>query len=170
MNQDFLVPINRISGQKFSKYFYDVLTGNVISHKASFPRTLAWVGTGVLKTSLSPDDTWQNQLRVSKEDIVDSIENTAAYREAVSKCGEFKKITSAIASKIGQPNSTGKIWVIGSINDDGLLSFAVNPRPHYSEESAKDEVLRLKTLNPTKVFVYYVECNRTVSKNDIWVR
>lgn len=43
--------------------------------------------------------------------------------------------------------------IIGSIKDDGALSFAVRPKTHMSEQTAQSEAIRLAQANPGREFV-----------------
>jgi len=43
--------------------------------------------------------------------------------------------------------------IIGSIKDDGVLSFAARPKVHFDERVAANEAVRLAQANPGREYV-----------------
>ena len=43
--------------------------------------------------------------------------------------------------------------IIGSIKDDGVLSFAARPKVHLNEQTAAHEAVRLAQTNPGREYV-----------------
>ena len=65
--------------------------------------------------------------------------------------------TKAKAVKLPQSQQQLKCWVVGTVRNDGSISFATNPKQHVTKASATAEAERLAKLNTANSTVLVFE-------------
>ena len=78
---------------------------------------------------------------------------TVDQLRAKMKVYEFQDmhLTNKLSEK---GKNMSKLFIVGSKDSFGNLSFSTNPKQHFDEQSARQETERLARVNPGKTYVY----------------
>jgi len=147
MNTSDLFPLSKVSGSSWTGYWIDADYNVYSTKQKDTPYKLARTGTGSCTGkyySLSTSGRFG-----STAYKVDGIKRDLNNDPGFMVYKNTRHITGSTMTPIAM---TG--YIVGSVRKDGSFSFAMQPKVHYTESSAKSETERLAKSTPGTTYVY----------------
>lgn len=147
MNKSDLFPLSTVYGSNWNGYWIDTDYNVYSTKQKDTPYKLARTGSGSCTGKYYSLSTgrFTGSTAYKVEDIKREVNLHAGFIA-------YKGTRTVAKSTMAPIAMTG--YIVGSIRKDGSFSFAMQPKVHYTECSAKSETERLAKATPGTTYVY----------------